>query len=82
MVTNFSHKHIVLPKTTGLGVAEEIAESLVVGMGSTEKQRTKICFNTSIDTRKDNAEFDQYMQDRLGHRTAAEKSVIEPVLLK
>jgi hypothetical protein len=82
MVKNFSHEHIVLPKATVLGVAEEIAEILVVRMSSTGKQRTKSCFNTSIDARKDKAEFDQYIQDRLGHLAAAERSVIEPVLWK
>jgi hypothetical protein len=84
MAVNFSHEEIELPKATLLGVAEETSASVVVAIndeeapGRNDSAKTRRGVNTVVD----DSWFKQYLQDKLGHLTQAEKSVLEPVLVK
>jgi hypothetical protein len=84
MVVNFSHEEIDLPKATVLSVAEETSASVVATInddeapGRNDNAKTRRGVNTVVD----DSWFKQYLQDKLGHLTQAEKSVLEPVLAK
>jgi hypothetical protein len=72
-----------LPKATVLGVAEETSASIVVEInevktGSNHRRKTHCGVNTVVD----DANFEQYLQDKLWHLSQVERSVMEPVLRK
>jgi sulfate adenylyltransferase subunit 1 (EFTu-like GTPase family) len=82
MIVNFSHEKIELPKETELRIAEESSGSIVaeindeVNINSGHSRRTRCGVNT-VD--KD-ANLKQYLQDKIGHLTKKDRSVMEPVL--
>jgi hypothetical protein len=81
---NFSHEEIELPNATVLGLAEETSASIVakcndeVQTNSEHSRKFKCGVNTVIE----DANFEQYLQDKLGHLTHKERSVMEPALRK
>jgi hypothetical protein len=84
MVVNFSHEEIQLPKATVLGVAEETSASVVANINDDVKtninHRRKT--HSGVNTVVDDTNYEQYLQDKLGHLSHAERSVMEPVLRK
>jgi len=84
MVVNFSHEEIELPKATVLGVAEISASAVAafndgeISDNSSHGQKTCCRVNTVVN----DPSFKQFLQDKLGHLTPAERSVMEPILLK
>jgi len=84
MVVNFSHEEIQLPKATVLGEAEETSTSVVadindeVKTNSNHRRKTHCGVNTIIIY----ANYEQYLQDKLGHICHTKRSVLEPVLRK
>jgi hypothetical protein len=81
MVTNFTHERVVLPKSTAVGVAEEISEALVATITTETKPQGENTSQPPIEG-KDDPAFRSYVEGKLKHLTAAERRVIEPVLLK
>src|SRR5215510_1878116 len=77
MVVNFSREEVELPKATVLGVAEEIAESLVATVNNGDSETPK---STLAETRCDPS-FRKYLDEKLGHLSPTERKVIEPVLV-
>ena len=83
MVLNFSHEEIELPKANVLGLAEEISASVVAAyndeetLNSSHSKKTRCGVNTVVN----DTSFKQYMQDKLGHLSPAERSVMELVLV-
>jgi hypothetical protein len=81
---NFSHEEIQMPKGNILGVAQETSASIAAtindegtsNFGSTEKTRRRV--NMVVN----DSSFKQYLQDKLGHLSQAERSVMEPILEK
>jgi hypothetical protein len=84
MVVNFSHEKIKLPRATVLGVAEETSASIVAEINDEVKTNSKHRRKTQcgVNTVVDDANFEQYLQDKLEHLSQAERSVMEPVLRK
>ena len=41
MVANFTNKALTIPKTTVIGIAEEVSESLIERINTDSDQRTK-----------------------------------------
>jgi hypothetical protein len=84
MVVNFSHEKIQLPKATVLCVAEETSASVVADINdeviTNFNHRMKI--HCGVNTILGDADFEQYLQDMLGHLSHADRSVMEPVLRK
>ena len=84
MVVNFSHEESVLQKGTVLSVAEETFASTVAAFNeegtsnfrSTREKHRKV-YMVVNDT-----SFKEYLQDKLGHLSPAERSVMEPTLIK
>jgi hypothetical protein len=78
MVVNFSHEEVELPKATVLGMAEEVSESLVAAVNDgTEFEPRKNTSKAPIDE-----SFRKYLDDKLGHLSEEERSILEPVLVK
>jgi hypothetical protein len=78
MVVNFSHEEVELPKASVMGIADVVSESLVATVNDGPRVEPKKL--------KSQARFDQsfkeYLDDKLGHLSEEERSVIEPVLVK
>jgi hypothetical protein len=84
MIVNFSHEETVSPKATLLVIAEEISASNVAELNdevktNSENSRT---FKCGVNTVIEDANLEQYLQDKLGHLTHKERSVMEPALGK
>jgi hypothetical protein len=73
-----------LPKDTVLGIAEETSASLVADINDTEPSEPSRNSETSHERNGEGSDslFRQYLNDKLGHLTSAERAVIEPVLMK
>jgi len=84
MVVNFSHEEIQLPEATVLGVAEETSASVVVAINEEVKSNSDHSKETycGVNTIVDDANFKQYLQDKLQHLTHAEISLMETLLRK
>jgi hypothetical protein len=84
MVVNFSHEEIQLPKATVLGVAEETSASIVADINDVVKTNFNHRKKThcGVNTVLDDANYERYLQDKLGHLSHAERSVMEPNLRK
>ena len=84
MVVNFSHEEIELPKGTILGVAEETSASFVTEINyegiSNFRSTKKTCHRVNMVV--NDRSFKQYLQDKLGHLSHSETSVMEPILVK
>jgi hypothetical protein len=82
MVANFSQEEIELPKATVLGVAEEKSESLVADINEPEFFKLNRVREPNCERKGDSNDFwlRQYIQDKLGHLSSAERAVMEPVL--
>jgi hypothetical protein len=81
MLTNFSHETLTLPKSTVLGVAEEVSEELVDRINKPEE--------TSLESptrnrrkRKNEALYNKLLGGKLDHLRPEERQKIEPVLQK
>jgi hypothetical protein len=83
MVVNFSDEEIQLPRATMLGVAEKTSASIVAEINDEVKTNSKYRRKTQcgVNSVADDANF-EYLQDKLGHLSQAERSVMEPVLRK
>jgi len=82
-VVNFSHEETELPKGTILGVAEETSASIVAPIDegiSNFRSTEKTCRRVNMVV--NDSSFKQYLQDKLGNLSRAERSVMEPILLK
>jgi hypothetical protein len=84
MLVNFTHEKIDLPKGTVLGIAEETSASIVAELNDEVKTNSEHSrkFKCGVNTVLEDANFEQYLQDKLGHLTHKERSVLEPVLRK
>jgi hypothetical protein len=84
MLVNFSHKEIESPKATVLGVAVETSASIVAEINDEVKTNPKHRRKTQcgVNTVVEDTNCEQYLQDKLGHLSQEERSVIEPVLRK
>jgi hypothetical protein len=72
MLTNFSNETLIIPKSTVVGVAETVSESLV----------NKLNADMQNDTLKknNNALFQKLLGNKLDHLTSPERELIGPVL--
>jgi hypothetical protein len=77
MVANFSNKPLTLPKSTVLGMAEEINESLVDRINNDSELPTRPCRK-----KKNEVLYQKLLREKLDHLSPEEQRVIEPVLLK
>ena len=77
MVANFSNEPLTLPKSTVLGVAEGVAESLVDRINTDADQPQK-----PQRKRKNAALYEKLLRNKLDHLSREEKQILEPVLLK
>jgi hypothetical protein len=84
MIVNFSHEETELPKATVLGIAEEISAGIVAELNDEVKTNSKHStkFKCGVNTVIEDANFERYLQDRLGQLTQKERSVMEPVFRK
>jgi AICAR transformylase/IMP cyclohydrolase PurH len=84
MVLNFSHEEIELPKGTTLGVAEETSARIVAAINEegTSNFRSTGKKHRKVNMVVNNTSFKQYLQDKLGHLSQAERTVMEPILIK
>jgi hypothetical protein len=84
MIVNFSHEEIELPKATVLGIAEETSARIVAELNDEVKTNSKHSrkFKCGVNTVIEDANFEQYLQGKLGHLSHKERSVMEPVLRK
>jgi hypothetical protein len=78
MIVNFSHEKFEFPKATVPGIAEETSASIVAEINyevkpNSEHSRKLKCVNVD-------ANFVQYLQDKLGHLTQKQRSVMETAL--
>ena len=80
MLANFSHEEIELPKASILGIAEETSASVVATINDGENENSSCVAQarTGVNTVVSDAAFKQYLQEKLGHLTHAERTVIEP----
>jgi len=81
MIANFSEEAPIIPKTTVLGIAEQIPEPLVDRINARGHE------NSDPPTkprrkRKNEALYHKLLQGKLDHLSQEEKNLIEPVLLK
>jgi len=71
-----------MTKATVLGVAEETSASIVAAIEEivnfSHSMKQRCAGNTVVN----DPSFKQYLQDKLGHLPPAERSVLEPDLLK
>ena len=81
MLANFSHETLTLPKSTVLGVAEEVSEELVDKINAPEQ--------TNLDSparprrkRKNEVLYNKLLGGKLDHLPPEERRIIEPVLQK
>jgi hypothetical protein len=87
MIVNFSQEEIVLPKSTVIGIAEEVFPCVVATINdddhgsppSHEKQNGK---RQHVNTVARDTKYRQYLGSVLGHLTKQERAVLEPVLQK
>jgi hypothetical protein len=83
MIVNYSHEEIELPKATVLGIAEETSASIIAELNEVKtNSKHSRNFKCGVNTVMEDANFEQYLQDNLGHLTQKERSVMEPVLRK
>jgi hypothetical protein len=75
MVTNFTHEEVVLPKSTAVGVAEEIPEALVATLITETNPTVETVNRLSVRTTP-------RLEPMLRLLTTAERRVIEPILQK
>jgi hypothetical protein len=82
MLANFSTEEIELPKGTVLGVAEEVASSVVAAINdrrapdSSDRKEARCAVYTTDQQGK----FQAYLDGVLGHLPEKERAVMEPVL--
>ena len=73
-----------MPKGTILGIAEETSASIVAAINDEEisnfRSTEKTCRKVYMVV--NDSSFKQYFQDKLGHLSHAERSVMEPILEK
>jgi hypothetical protein len=84
MVANFSDEHILIPKATTLGVAEEISETLIAPIPD-EDEISETAFNVSktVENRfAGNKKIRNYLNGKLAHLSRDERASIEPVLVR
>jgi hypothetical protein len=74
-LTNFSKEEIVVPKSTGVGMAEEISEALVATINPEPSAQA----SRKVEI---NPEFREYVGEKLAHLSEEDKRVMEPVLLR
>jgi hypothetical protein len=76
MIVNFSHDEIELPKATVLGIAEETSTSIVAELNDEVKTNSEHSrkFKCGAYTVIEDANFEQYLQHKLGHLTHKESS--------
>jgi hypothetical protein len=69
MLVNFSHEEIDLPKATVLGIAEETSASIVAELNDEVKTNSEHNrkFKCGVNTVIEDANFEQYLQDKLRH---------------
>lgn len=83
MVVNFSYEIIKLSKASVLGVAEGTSSSILAAINYQEilvpSYSEKI--RRGVSRVANDAFFNQYLEDKLGHLTQAERSDMEPVLV-
>ena len=84
MVVNFSHEKIELSMATILGVEKETSARIIAAINDKENLNSKHSkdIRCGVNTVVDDAKTKQYLQDKLGHLSHAERSVMEPVLVK
>jgi hypothetical protein len=84
MIVNFSHEDIELPKVTVLGLAEETSANIVAELNDEVKTNSKHGrkFKCGVNTVIEDAKFEQYLQDKVGHLTHKERSIMVLVLRK
>jgi hypothetical protein len=82
MLANFSTEEIELPKGTVLGVAEEVANSVVAVINdrrapnsSNRKEARRAVYTT-----EQQGKFQSYLDSVLGHLTKKERAAMEPIL--
>ena len=81
MVANFSKQELTISKAIALGIAEEVAESVVdkINAGSDDDA----CKSKTLRKQKRNEMlYDKLLKVKLGHLTQRERQQIEPVLMK
>jgi transposase InsO family protein len=81
LVTNFAKEELVIPKSTAVGVAEEISEALVATINADETPRIGTDSRAPRRVEMD-PEFREYVGEKLAHLTEEERKVMEPVLLR
>jgi hypothetical protein len=81
MLTNFSHETLTLPKSTVLGVAEEVSEELVDRINKPEQTSLKSPTRPRRK-RKNEALYNKLLGGKLDHSRPEERQIIEPVLQK
>jgi hypothetical protein len=81
MLANFSCEILTIPKSTVLGVAEEVSEELIDRLNPEENSNEE---NPVKPPRKMKSEalYDKLLRGKLDHLPPAEKRLIEPVLRK
>ena len=77
MVANFTSEELVIPKSTILGIAEEISEPLVDCINADFDQPMKPCRK-----KRNEALYQKLLQGKLDHLPPEERQILEPVLLK
>jgi hypothetical protein len=84
MIVNFSHEKTELPNATLLGIAEEASASIDADLNDEVKTNSEHSrkFKCGVNTVIEDANFEQYLQDKLGHLTHKERSAMDPVLRK
>jgi hypothetical protein len=82
MLVNFSTEEIELPMGTVLGVAEEVASSVVTAINgcpaSDSSIRKEACH--AVYTVEQQNKFQAYLESVLGHLSKEERAVMEPIL--
>jgi hypothetical protein len=82
MVVNFSEEPLTVQKVTVLGVAQEISENLVVPIDERDTVNSSNQVLFSGPGQRVTRKLKGYIGTKLAHLSRADRSIIEPVLLK
>ena len=81
MVANFSNVELTIPKTTVVGVTEEISEALVDRINARNRSNSGSPTNQQRK-RRNKALYQKLLQGKLDHLSEKERKLTEPVLLE
>jgi hypothetical protein len=84
VLANFRDEELTITKATTLGTAQEISEQLLIPFKEPvlEETSTENTFTTNENKQAISPKFRNYLDEKLGHISSAERKYVEPVLIR